>query len=74
MSDQLNLFRNQPPEPHVYACGTCGGRWSQVDGTDPQTHRPGCPHAAPTDVVLPRVYQLTELPGETFEDIFGGAA
>lgn len=21
-----------------------------------------------------RVYQLTELPGETFEDIFGGAA
>lgn len=67
-TDQLDLFRQPAAEPRVYEC-SCGGRWSQVAGTDPQTHWQGCLNAKPGDVILPRS-QLGELPGETFRDLF----
>jgi hypothetical protein len=38
------------PPISTYLCGICGGSWSQVDGTNPQTHKPGCPNAKEGDV------------------------
>lgn len=67
---QLNLFRDQPaPGPHTYRCEACGCEWTQRDGGDPQRHRINCPNRRRGDELLP----LDELPGESFEDIFGGA-
>lgn len=36
---------------HIYMCSICHAAWSQVRGTDPQTHRTGCPNAQEGDEV-----------------------
>jgi hypothetical protein len=60
-TDQLDLFR-QPSESE-------GG--ARPAGSDAARLQSPASTASPSE---PRVYQLTELPGETFEDIFGDAA
>jgi hypothetical protein len=67
-TDQLDLFRQptevKPTHGRHCPCSACAREdWTKIEA-------PCGMHGAD----CPRVYQLTKLPGETFEDIFGDAA
>lgn len=72
MSDQLDIFRHQPA-PAITPPSSPASEELRGDGrmgTDQ-----GAPHTdAATVARRRRAHQLTELPGTTFEDIFGDAA